>query len=180
MFLVGIFIYMYQHKIQISLISSKQKSYTRKEKVSLSCTNTKYKSHLYPINKKVIPVKKIFSLSCTKTKYKFHLSTFLHSKNIKSESFTTYSSCISCGDVHCVPYVPNQWPHSLLLHIHSHAHHSSYYMSFLSQLLIVAWLFELFPILGCPLYVKYFFFVLYPPILDKQTHLHHPKYMIAA
>ncbi|CAF1842827.1 BnaC04g55010D [Brassica napus] len=94
--------------------------------------------------------------------------------------FTTYSSCVSCGDVHWVPSVPNQCPHSLLLYIYSHALHSSYYMSFLSQLLIVARLFELFLILGCPLHAKYFFFVLYPSMLDKQTHLHHPKYMIAS
>ena len=136
----------------------------------------------YPVKKKVIPVKKKISLSCTNTKYKFHISTFSDSRNIKTESerFTTYSYCVSCGDVHCVSSVPNQCQHSLLLHIHSHAHHNSYYMRFLSQLLIVARLFELFPILGCPLDAKYFFFILYPPMLDKQTYLHHPKYMIAS
>ena len=32
MFLVEMFIYLYKHKIQISLISSKQKNYTNKEK----------------------------------------------------------------------------------------------------------------------------------------------------
>ncbi|WZZ34667.1 hypothetical protein YC2023_018068 [Brassica napus] len=53
-------------------------------------------------------------------------------------------------------------------------------MNFLSQHLIVARLFELFPILGCPLDAKYFFFVLYPPMFDKQIRLHHPKYMIAS
>nr|VDC95793.1 unnamed protein product [Brassica oleracea] len=52
-------------------------------------------------------------------------------------------------------------------------------MSFLSQLLIVARLFELFTIIGCALHAKYLFFALYPLMLDKQRHLHHPKYMIA-